>query len=433
MTSAPADFWDDPELSSGIDESIDRHRKSVAVVRVKDSAGKPLAGIPVAGDQLDSSFHFGANIFMLDGFSSAELNRRYEEAYCSLFNAATVPFYWKGLEPEQGGPRFAADSPFVPRRPPPDRVVAFCKERGLKMHGHTLVWNSTKYSVPSWLPENPEEALPLWKNWIRKVARRYGGRIPRWDVLNERVINYPPPDGFPLQDGYEHVAFSWAQEEFPRDAEFFINEVSWAWIGFRAGYQELIRRLLDGGARIDGIGLQFHLFQDSELRDVLAGKLYAPAQLLETLDALAGFNLPIHVSEITITSPENSPAGLRDQARVATSLYRLWFCHPSVEGITWWNVPDGGAAPDENKVYPGLLDSRLDPKPSYEALKNLLHSEWRTHQAGVTDRDGCFRFRGFQGRYRAVVTDAGSDTSAEWVLDKSGCSTVDLTLRTTEP
>lgn len=417
MTSAHPDYWNQPELSARIDDSIERHRKSEAVLRVTDVTGKPLAGVPVAVRQLDSSFHFGANIFMLDGFPSTELNRLYEERYCALFNGATVPFYWKTLEPEPDKLRFAADSPFLARRPPPDRVVDFCEEKGLRMHGHTLVWNLRKYSTPDWLPEDFAQAVPLWKKRIHEIAARYGKRIPRWDVLNERVANYQVPDAHPMPDNYEQAAFDWAGAEFPPQTQFDINEVTSAWSRDCDRYLDLIRRLLADGARIDGIGLQFHLFEDAALLELLSGSFFPPGQLLEALDRYGALQRPVHVSEITLTSPGNTPEGRQQQALAATSLYRLWFSHPSVRGITWWNVPDGGAAPDENKVFSGLIDAHLQPKPAYEALHHLIHHEWRTTFSGVTDADGCLRFRGFHGRYRAsVAEDSRPGVSVEWEI-----------------
>lgn len=54
---------------------------------------------------------------MLDQFSSPEQNKAYREMFTGLFNIATLPFYWSDLEPEQGRPRFAKDSPNIYRRP----------------------------------------------------------------------------------------------------------------------------------------------------------------------------------------------------------------------------------------------------------------------------------------------------------------------------
>jgi len=406
------DYWNDPALSAKIDQGIEHHRKSEAIVRVTDAAGKPLAGVPLTVAQVDSSFHFGANIFKLDGYPAPEENRRYEEAFCGLFNAATVPFYWKDLEPEQGKPRFAADSPPRARRPPPDRVVAFCEEHGLKMHGHPLVWNFIKWSIPDWLPDDPKKNAPLWEERVRQIAERYGHRIHRWDVLNEGTWQHKFTSARGVPPNYERHAFQWADRYFPKDARLDINDLTSAWDEMLPGYFNLIRRLLDDGLNIGGIGLQFHIWSEDELRSQLAGKVKSPAQLLAALDTFSEFNLPLHISEITLASPGEGGEADALQAQAARSLYRLWFSHPSVDSITWWNVPDSGAAPGEDKLLSGLLTRELKPKAAYHALHELIHREWRTRAEGVTDAEGRFRLRGFHGQYRVTPARAGVVTEA---------------------
>ena len=393
-------LWDDPAIEERIATGIETHRKGDAVVRVCNPDGTPCPGVKVTARQQDASFHFGSNIFKLDGYETAEANRRYEEAFCGLFNAATVPFYWKKLEPEPGQLRFAADSAPIPRRPPPDRVVDFCQKHGLRMHGHTLIWSYLRWSIPDWLPRDPAEIDRLLEKRIREIADRYGSIIKRWDVVNEATANYPDDQVHPMPEEYERKAFEWAAKYFPEDVRLDINEVTHYWYPHKQQYVDLIQRLRDQGARIGGVGLQFHLFTDEELDRLTKGEDFTPRQMLETLDAYETFDLPVHISEITLTAPDNSPEGLEAQADVARKLYRLWFSHPSVEGITWWNLPDGGAAPGEDTVFSGLLFDDLTPKPSYHALKDLIQKEWRTEMTGVTDETGCFRFRGFHGNYQ---------------------------------
>lgn len=119
------------------------------------------------------------------------------------------------------------------------------------------------------------------------------------------------------------------------------------------------------------------------------------------------------MSEITLTAPGNDASGQAAQAEVARNFYRLWFSHPSVDSITWWNVPDGGAAPGEDRVFSGLLNRDLTPKPAYDVLKNLLHNEWRTESGGATDADGRHGFRGFAGTYRVTVSHGGEMSTHE--------------------
>ncbi|MGE9293675.1 MAG: endo-1,4-beta-xylanase [Puniceicoccales bacterium] len=407
-------LWDDPKLQERIEEGIRAHRQSDACIRVTDFKGAPIPGVTVTAEQHDSAFHFGANIFKLGDFPQEQLNRDYEDAFCGLFNGATVPFYWRTLEPEQGRPRFSEHSVPISRRPPPDQVVRFCQKRGLRMHGHTFSWAMRKWNIPDWLPEDPAEAAPFWEKRMRELAERYGDSIKRWDIVNEATADFihlpkfiERNVAFPMQEKYEEAAFEWAGKYMPADNRLDLNEDTGVWgEDRRAAFTDLIKRIQTSGGRLGGIGMQFHFFQDHDLNPILNGQSYTPEHLLKVLDYYGQFELPLHVSEITITAPGNSSEGLETQATLVRNFYRLWFSHPAMEGITWWNMPDGAAAPGENKVYSGLVFSDMSPKPSYLALQNLIRHEWRTRTQGVTDEDGCFRFRGFHGTYR-LGTDSG--------------------------
>ncbi|MBI2497884.1 MAG: endo-1,4-beta-xylanase [Opitutae bacterium] len=421
-------LWDDPEVAACIDTGIERHRKAGATLRVEDAAGRPLPGAQVLVEQTHSDFLFGANLFMLGGYPTPELNARYEEAFTGLFNAATVSLYWKGMEPERGKVRFAADSPPVYRRPPVDASVGFCEKHGLNMNGHNLVWDSAKWSVPDWVPDDPAQSAPLWEERIRQIAARYGTRIQRWDVVNEVLIGGVAPRSRPMPANYERLSFRWAEKHLPASAFLMINDDSKTWTVNRRPYIDLIRRLRADGARIDGAGMQFHLFKDEELLRVLAGEAYRPRDLLAALDEVGTTGLPLHISEITITAPLAFATGEATQARVAHNLYRLWFSHPAVQAITWWNVPDGGAAPGEDRVASGLLNRNLEPKPAYNALHDLIRREWRTRLTGTTGADAGFAFRGFHGRYRAQVMHRGATHSAEFALRPGGPNAVTVRL-----
>lgn len=394
------ELWQDPAIQTRIDESIRQNRQSEGTVRTTDYSGNPIPGVKVRVRQCDTPFHFGANIFKLGDYPP-ELARKYEEAYCALFNGATVPFYWRTLEPEQGRPRYRAHSmPPIARRPPPDTVVDFCQRHGLRMHGHTLVWEYRKWSVPDWLPEDPALSVPLWEKRFREIGERYGHSIPSWDVLNEAAdCIVKTPTSHTMCENFERMAFAFAEKYFPEGVRFDINETTAAWNIHRLDFTHLVERLLREKARIGGIGLQFHLFTDAELEAVGRGEKFGPAELFAALDHYAKFQRPLHVSEITLTAPGNTPESLEAQAEIARNFYRLWFSHPAVSGISWWNVPDGGAAPGESKVFSGLLFADMTPKPAYAALQNLLLKEWRTETSGVTDADGNFHFRGFHGTY----------------------------------
>ena len=111
-----------------VKSGIENYRKGNAhIVLLSD---RPLPeNVTVEVEQVNHEFRFGANLFLLDEFGEEEKNAAYREKFAELFNLATVPFYWDGVEPEKGKPRYAKDSPKVYRRPAPDLCVEYCKEK----------------------------------------------------------------------------------------------------------------------------------------------------------------------------------------------------------------------------------------------------------------------------------------------------------------
>ena len=84
---------------------IELYRKGSAQLLFETADGSPLPeNITVEARQTNHEFRFGANLFMLDEFETPEKNAIYREKFPEVFNLATVPFYWRDLEPEQGKP-----------------------------------------------------------------------------------------------------------------------------------------------------------------------------------------------------------------------------------------------------------------------------------------------------------------------------------------
>ena len=156
-----------------------------------------------------------------------------------------------------------------------------------------------------------------------------------------------------------------------------------------------------------------HIFNPEESRKIANGAdILTPEKINDRLDLMSDAGKPLHVSEVTISAPDNTDEGKAIQAEITKNLYRLWFSHPSVMGITWWNVVDGGAAPGEPSIS-GLFDKDLNPKPVYEILDNLINHEWKTHLKVKADKNGQIKFRGFKGNYRITWTDQQGNTQTK--------------------
>jgi hypothetical protein len=126
------------------------------------------------------------------------------------------------------------------------------------------------------------------------------------------------------------------------------------------------------------------------------------------MDRLGSTGLPIHLSEITITAPNNDERGQKIQAIIARNLYRLWFSIEPMMGITWWNVVDDCGAPGEPSVS-GLFNRDMTPKPAYFVMNDLINKEWKTVLSLRPNSNGDIRFRGFKGTYRISYTNVGGE------------------------
>ena len=106
----------------------------------------------------------------------------------------------------------------------------------------------------------------------------------------------------------------------------------------------------------------------------------------------------IHISEITIPQAGRGEKGLAIQAIAVRNLYRIWFSHKAVAGITWWNLVDGCSFSGEPQIS-GLFTRDMRPKPAYDVLNALVNGEWKS-KGTVSAKGGKIAFRGFRGRYR---------------------------------
>jgi endo-1,4-beta-xylanase len=415
-------------LRPKLNGNIDRHRKCDAIVTIVDAKGKPVADASLAIQQKTHEFFFGCNILMLGQLG--DRNEAYEQEFVKLFNLATTPFCWRDLEPKPGQLRFAEGSQEIPRRPPPDRVLAFCKKHGIAAKGQPLVCAGW---YPKWAPKEPEESKKAHQEWLSKVAERYGKEFQIFDVVNESLIPHSRKFCLYTPDlSYVDWAYRQASRLFPSSGPLLeINEGSDANGKGQARdeYYQLVKRLVDEGAGLKSIGFQFHLY---DLNRHFAGKKLPPSQLLETYEMFGELGLPLFITEITIpTDVEQGAAGEAIQAEVLSNLYRLWFSVPKMRGIIYWNFPDGTQFRANNlaQATAGLVDEYMCEKPAYQALYQLIHREWMTRLTVKSDVHGKAQFRGFCGKYSVRVTAGNRTQDFNIDLIKGGSESYKLTLQ----
>ena len=108
--------------------------------------------------------------------------------------------------------------------------------------------------------------------------------------------------------------------------------------------------------------------------------------------------------------------GDRFQELAVERLYRIWFSHPAVDGITWRNLVDETAAyaplgseQGENSLRAGLVNYDFTPKPAFRVLERLIREEWYTEKTFQYTDGGDNVFHGFYGDYEIEIrTDVGT-------------------------
>lgn len=399
---------------------------------VTDAQGRPVVGAPVTVEQTAHAFGFGNIAFDFvrlfdDGegdparrvFGGADhaAAQALVEPWLNLFNTATLPFYWRGFEPEPGAPdtrRLMA-------------VAKFLVERGVTVKGHTLLWHTL---APKWLMGlSPAEVERHIRHRITRDVGDFAGVIDLWDPINEVVI-MPTFDAevnaiTPLAQAKGRIemirlAFDTAREANPA-ARLVVNDFD-----LSVDYENLIEEILGAGIQVDAIGLQTHMHQGFRGEEAIAeilerfGRFGLPLQLTET-SLVSGDLMPPHIVDLNDFTPEHWPSTPEGEARQADEIvrhYRTVLAHPLVESLTYWGITDAGAwlgAPI------GLIRADGTRKPSYDALHGLIKGEWwhepRTLQ---TDGDGNLTVTGWAGDYRLT----SGDLTATFTVDGSGFAQV---------
>lgn len=392
------------------------HRKSKCDLTIRDVNGQIMPGRTVKIELKQHEFLFGCGIFwLMDLLDPAtppkrrELLETYWQAWSEIFNYGTLPFYQGQYEPKEG----------VTREEKTLRAAKCLAENGCRVKGHPLCWHTVS---AKWLLEKDDEAV--LENQLARIRREVGAfkeYITLWDVINEVVI-------MPVFDKEDNAitrlcqktgrvplvkqVFDEARRTDP-DATLLLNDFNTS-----KSYRQLIEDCLAAEVPIDVIGIQSHQHQG----------FWGMEKLHEVLERFGSFKMPMHFTENTFVSGDLMPSHIVDlndwqvpewpttpegedrQARDLLQMIDTLFDHPQVEAFTNWDFTDGAwlGAPA------GLL--RLDGtrKPSYEALKQRIRSDWHTSLEVMTDEQGKCSVNGFRGSYEVKC----DGMSAEFVLTK---------------
>ena len=252
-----------------------------------------------------------------------------------------------------------------------DSLVAFAAANGMKMRGHTLVWHR---QLAPWLTRGQwtrEEARRQLEEHVTTVVRHFRGRLLAWDVVNEAIDD----DGSQRSTFWsEHVgpdyiefAFRVAHAADP-DVPLFYNDYGIESINPKSdSVYALLKRLLDRGVPVHGIGFQGH-FE--------VGQVPAKEELAKNFARFAALGLKIQITELDIRVP--LPA-TEEHARVQAENYHdvIAVCLEiaACDTVVTWGFTDAfswipGQFPGFGAAH--LFDENYEPKPAYSRILELL-------------------------------------------------------------
>jgi endo-1,4-beta-xylanase len=252
---------------------------------------------------------------------------------------------------------------------PADRLVAFAEAHRMQVHGHALVWHR---QLPPWLDAGMarRRMAGVLATHIETLLGRYRGRIVSWDVVNEAIA-----DGGGLRatvfrrtlgDGYVAEAFRQAHAADP-GARLYYNDYGAEGVGPKSdAVYALVRRLLDDGVPVHGVGLEMHL---------RATDPPEPAAITDNAARLGELGLAVRISEMDVRIRRVRRGDpLARQRRVYHDAVAACAGVDGFAGVTFWGVTDAHSWVHEEfgRDAPLLFDRDYAPKPAYFGAREAL-------------------------------------------------------------
>jgi endo-1,4-beta-xylanase len=290
-------------------------------------------------------------------------------------------------------PRFLQPKEGVWKWAPADSVANFARKNKMKIRGHALVWYQ---STPDWMvkdggkPASKALLLERMKTHIETVVKRYKKDVYCWDVVNESISEdsdkpdeiYRPTDPLFQILGEEYVAqaFIMARAADPK-AQLYYNDFRFSDPVKRKKIYDLLKRMLDRGVPIDGVGFQTHLIPDEETEEYLQ----------ESIDMFSSLGLKVQITELDVSvykfrDPKHPDAKKADdayteaRAQKQSDMFEMVMRVArrnagKVTGVTFWGTSDARRNYRTVRIgkmdYPFLFDEFMKPKPVFDRVVNF--------------------------------------------------------------
>ena len=269
--------------------------------------------------------------------------------------------------------------------PTTEALLAWCKDNGMVMRGHTIIWHS---QTPDWIfYENFDTTASLvsrevmisrMESYICQIFERleemeYLELFYAYDVVNEAWME----DGSmreslwlnTIGEDYLWQAFYYADKYAPDYIDLYYNDYNEQ---FKTNtLYDFVQTLVDeeGNYLIDGIGLQAHLYTEDNLDDYF-----------KTVEKLGSLGLKVSMTELDIclgTWSDIKPAteeNLKIQGQyyynlIHDLLQMIDDGKVKMDSLTFWGFADHLSWRGDRS--PLLFDSKFEPKYAYYGALQL--------------------------------------------------------------
>lgn len=278
-------------------------------------------------------------------------------------------------------------------------ALEYCKEKGIGMRGHTLVWHT---QVPDWFFRegyrsdaglvDRDTMLMRMESYIEQVLtftqENYPGVVYCWDVVNEAVEpaagSHETETGYCIRtrsgDGenywytvvgadYVEKAFEYARKYAAEGVKLFYNDYNTFQTTKNMKICALLKDLYAKGL-VDGVGMQSYLGKSDPYIRGQAGSVQ------RAIENFAAIGLEIQLTELTVNIDEPNDKYLLMQSirykelmQLLTELDTEGGGPANITSVTFFGLMDEYMLYPDNKEYSRLFDGDLQPK---QALYRIL-------------------------------------------------------------
>ena len=332
-----------------------------------------------------------------------------------------------------------------------DSIANFCRENGLMLRGHNLLWHSRQGA--NWMLYDKkgkfvkkEVFYARLRDHIHTIMNRYKDLCYCWDVVNEAMADQQRPGDSPYRqsdyyklcgDEFIAKAFEFAHEADP-NAILFYNDYNECDPGKRDRIYDMVKKMKDAGVPIHGIGMQGHY------------NIYGPSMddVAAAIEKYASIVDHIHITELDIRANQEMGGQLQFSRQgqeikpyikaMHTDMYAQLFktfrkYSDKIDVVTFWNLTDRDSWVGTAN-YPLLIDKDLKEKEAYYAVCNfdpaldkvVLKDDWKPSELNQPGQEypqvnsqGYARFRVEAPQARSVVVSLGLGGRGGTVLRKN--------------